>query len=369
MNTATTGESSSRFNARVEDVNYNRKDKSLGLLCDKFLHEYSTSSEVSTAVLHPGLSIANIRILNFLLTRPSEALGDIFRHSRLHAASLTSRRRRCASTPPPSGWAWSGGVSTTLSTCWRASRSSRAKLRIVTPGTASAASRRPSSASAFSARLSAIAVRRRAAIQTATPPQHRRETPPRCVRTRLRRDDGRLISIAMSKTVTSLRFFVALRETCAETTHPSSTLIALFDRTPRRAYRLPQPMRPAAAPGPAAAAAAGRGTRGGKSRWGCSASVSCGSSCTRRAGSSRSRAQRGGSCTRAGRRTRAGSRPRSGGSTTLPTYSAPSASSRRPPFPMAAASPLSAGSPTAPPPPPLHQPAGPEIPTRHHRRP
>jgi hypothetical protein len=44
---AGSGEPASRYPVRMEDTNYNRKDKSLGLLCDKFLHEYSMSSEVS----------------------------------------------------------------------------------------------------------------------------------------------------------------------------------------------------------------------------------------------------------------------------------------------------------------------------------
>lgn len=40
-----------------DDANYSRKEKSLGLLCDKFLQEYSSAAEVSEAFeLSPGLS-------------------------------------------------------------------------------------------------------------------------------------------------------------------------------------------------------------------------------------------------------------------------------------------------------------------------
>ena len=41
------------LNSRSFDANYSRKDKSLGLLCDKFLQEYSSASEVEPMHL-PG---------------------------------------------------------------------------------------------------------------------------------------------------------------------------------------------------------------------------------------------------------------------------------------------------------------------------
>eukprot|EP00960_Hanusia_phi_P070941 767435-Hanusia_phi.AAC.1 len=54
------------LNSRSFDANYSRKDKSLGLLCDKFLQEYSAASEISLDVAAKKLGVERRRIYDIV---------------------------------------------------------------------------------------------------------------------------------------------------------------------------------------------------------------------------------------------------------------------------------------------------------------
>ena len=67
--------SSPRFSNRVDDANYNRKDKSLGLLCDKFLQEYSMSSEVTPLYLSAPCPRSSPSTVQVCLDAAAKRLG------------------------------------------------------------------------------------------------------------------------------------------------------------------------------------------------------------------------------------------------------------------------------------------------------
>ncbi|EKX52208.1 hypothetical protein GUITHDRAFT_133924 [Guillardia theta CCMP2712] len=54
------------LNSRSFDANYSRKDKSLGLLCDKFLQEYSSASEICLDVAAKKLGVERRRIYDIV---------------------------------------------------------------------------------------------------------------------------------------------------------------------------------------------------------------------------------------------------------------------------------------------------------------